>query len=376
MGQPLSLIVKATRLCNLRCSYCHDWRDGGGQRMPFRVLARLTAAALRDAEAPGVEFIWHGGEPTVLPLSFYEKALYLQARFRRRGQGVVNSLQTNGTRITDEWARFLALNDFRVSVSLDGPPPVHDRTRVYASGRGSSDDVARGIRTLRRYGIPVGVLMVVDRDALALGADALFDFFLDEGISDFGLLPATPKNQPDAQPRTTTSHYVDPTAAAAFFADVYDRWRRHGDENIRIRELRAIEDRIHGAAATVCTLAGGCLGRYYAVEPDGQVAHCDRFVGDSRYVLGNILETGFDDLERSPRLAELRAENDRALDALRACPEFAVCNGWCPHERYLAVRHDPAHRPDCCGLRRLIEHVRVSGHRPTTAAPEPATPVR
>jgi uncharacterized protein len=153
-------------------------------------------------------------------------------------------------------------------------------------------------------------------------------------------------------------------------------WRQHGDGGIRIRELRAIEDRVRGEPSTVCTLAGGCLGRYYAVEPNGDVAHCDRFVGDPRYVLGNILATGFDELERSPRLAELQRENDRALDALRACPEFAVCNGWCPHERYLAVRHDAGHRRDCCGLRGLIQHVREGGHRPTSAAPEPAMPAR
>src|SRR5271154_1121486 len=103
----VSLIVKATRLCNLRCTYCHDWAVGPDQTMAFDVLAHMTAAALQDPEHGTVDFIWHGGETTLLPISFYQRAMALQARFRRRGQTVHNIIQTNCTRLTPEWARFL-----------------------------------------------------------------------------------------------------------------------------------------------------------------------------------------------------------------------------------------------------------------------------
>ena len=109
----------------------------------------------------------------------------------------------------------------------------------------------------------------------------------------------------------------------------------------------------------LCTLAGGCLGRYYAVEPNGDLAHCDVFVGDGRYTLGNVTHDSFADVRERDALQALRAENEAALQAMRACPSFAVCNGACPHERYLAVRHDPAHRAECCGWRTLIDHVRA-----------------
>ena len=80
----ISLIVKATRLCNLRCHYCHDWRVGHDQVMPFEVMLSLIARALQEPGRHNVEFIWHGGETTLLPLSFYEKAIFLQSQFRRR----------------------------------------------------------------------------------------------------------------------------------------------------------------------------------------------------------------------------------------------------------------------------------------------------
>src|SRR5882762_2517916 len=102
----LQLIVKGTRLCNLRCSYCHDWSAGRDQTMPFTVMAQLMANALRDERHDKVTFIWHGGETTLLPITFYEKAVYMQSQFQRHGQLISNGIQTNGTRLTREWARF------------------------------------------------------------------------------------------------------------------------------------------------------------------------------------------------------------------------------------------------------------------------------
>lgn len=370
MAGRLGLIVKATRLCNLRCAYCHDWRTGRGQTMSFEVMARMVASALRESGCDAVDFIWHGGETTLLPRSFYEKALYVQSQFQRPAQRVQNSIQTNGTLLTPEWIRFLRENRIAVSVSLDGPPDLHDRYRRWASGRGSFADSLAGLRRLQEAEVPFGVLMVVDEGALALGPDAIFDFFVETGIRDFGLLAAAPVNRPDATPGTPTDHYVDPGRITAFLARVYDRWCAHGDSRIRIRELVGLHRRLAGVHPEVCTLAGGCFGRYFAVEPNGDVSHCDLYVGDPRYTLGNLREHGFADLQRHPALLALRQENERALDRMRACPEFTVCQGWCPHERYLAERHWRDHDPGCCGLRDLIAHMRA--RQTGSAEPSPA----
>lgn len=352
------LIVKATRYCNLRCGYCHDWRSGPDQTMPFPVLARMIAGVLRDPEADRVEFIWHGGEITLLPIAFYEKAMILQSRFRRPGQVIHNQIQTNGTRLTPEWARFLRDNRFGVGVSLDGPPEIHDRQRRYASGRASFADVQRGLRLLEENRVGYAVLMVIDEEAMAIGPDRIFDFFLEQGIKSYGLLPARPTNQPDAGANTPTEHYVEPQRANAFFARMYDRWREHGDPTIQIRELASLEQRLAGRTPLVCTYAGGCLGKYYLVEPNGDVMHCDLFVGDDNYRLGNVLHDDFAAIGRSDKLQHLQRENAEALRAMSVCPEFPVCNGWCPHERYAASRHASAYTPTCCGLRPLIEHIR------------------
>jgi len=245
-------------------------------------------------------------------------------------------------------------------VSLDGPSGIQAANRPWASGRSSFPETVAGIRRLRDARIPFSVLMVVDEATLELGADRLFEFLIEENIRDVGLLAAAPVNQPDAHPGTPTRHYVDPLRMTSFLARVYDLWLAHGDAGIHIRELEGLQRRIGNLPPAVCMLAGGCIGRYYSVEPNGDVAHCDLYVGDAGYTFGNLRHQGFADFDRHPRLLALRHENARALDRMRACPEFAVCNGWCPHERYLAERHQPDHTGDCCGLRGLIAHMRAS----------------
>jgi uncharacterized protein len=358
MGRYVGLIVKATRLCNLRCRYCHDWRTGRDQSMSFPVLAHLTAKALAEPAHRAVEFIWHGGEPTVLPRSFYERAVYLQARLRRPGQTIRNSLQSNGTQIDAEWACFLRDHEFAVSVSLDGPPSVHDEYRVYASGRPSFDDVRRGLDTLRHHGVPTSVLMVIDRGALELGPDAIFDFFVAEGITSYGLLAAKPVNQPEVRPGTPASHYITPAEMTRFLRAYFDRWVAHGDPDIRIRELDGLLRRLGSHRANVCTLAGSCFGRYYLVEPNGEVAHCDLFIGDPAYTVGSVMTDSFASFDSGAPLRRLREANNQALASMSGCPEFTVCNGWCPHERYIGYRHDPRYTSDCCGLSDLIQHIR------------------
>jgi uncharacterized protein len=366
-----TLIVKGTRLCNLRCAYCHDWRVGRDQTMTFRVLARTIATALSDPSHASVEFVWHGGETTVLPVSFYEKALLVQSRLRRDRQRIHNVLQTNGTRLTPEWVRFLRANRFSVGISLDGPPEIHDRYRRYASGRPSFTDVLRGIEALRAQEVPFGVLMVIDGGALELGPDRVFDFFVEHGIGDFGLLAAMPANQPEAKRGTPTDHYADPVRMAPFLQRIYDRWRDYGDSRPAIRDFDALRARLAGESAGFCTLEGGCLGNYYLVEPNGDVAHCDLFAGDERYTLGNVFRDDFASMRRGARMRALVAENDRALAAMKACPEFHVCNGWCPHERYISVRHNAQHRDDCCGLSDLIGHIRLRMEEERRAREEP-----
>jgi uncharacterized protein len=301
--------------------------------------------------------MWHGGETLVLPISFYRKLLFLQSQFRRPHQIIQNSIQTNATLITPEWAEFLKANGFNVGVSLDGPREIHDAARVDARGRPTFDRVVAGIELLREAGVPFSVLMVVDDQTIQLGARVLYTFLSELGLDSVGLIAAKPVNIQNARPGESIKHYVEPMRFNRFLADMYDLCYADAFAHVRIRELEGIRNKILANDPGFCTLAGNCLGQYYSVEPNGDIAHCDLYVGDERYTLGNIVDADFEQIATSPKMNALKQNRASELAVMRDCSGFHICNGWCPHEKYLASRYDSSNDDACCGLLPLIKHV-------------------
>ena len=110
--------------------------------MDETLLERFIQQYLLSQTQPQVSFTWHGGEPLLRPISFYEKALKLQQKYGK-GYDIQNSLQTNGTLITDEWCRFFKDNDFLIGLSIDGTATMHNLYRTTPRGKDTFDDVMR-----------------------------------------------------------------------------------------------------------------------------------------------------------------------------------------------------------------------------------------
>lgn len=373
MSRMLNLILKTTRKCNLRCSYCHDWRSRG-RPMGFDVLANVTAKALAARDQHVVNFIWHGGEPMLLGLDYFRKALALQKEFIGKAQYVINSIQTNGTLLTPEWCDFLSRNRFTLGISIDGPQAIHDLNRNYANGRSSYDRVRESIDMARAHDMNFGVLLVLNDNTRRMRPDEIFDFFLNDlGVRSFSFLPAVPDNMADAvSGEVMATDFFPMRDYEAFMKGIFDHWFALGDTGIRIREIDGIMKALMKGNPGVCTLAGGCLGENFHVNAEGDIHHCDKYVGDRAFYLGNILETDFDRIRNGPVLQGLIADEARRVKALRRCPNFEVCHGGCPHDRYIARKYDAGHDGGCCGQAGLIDHIRQAIARDVPAEMEMA----
>jgi uncharacterized protein len=355
----LTVVMKATRLCNLRCTYCHSWRDGPNQIMSFAVLARTIRSALQ----PGmrhVEFVWHGGEATLLPIDFYRKALWLQEQFRLPGQSVANSIQTNGTRLTPEWLEFLRVHHFSVGVSLDGPPEVHDLRRIDIAGRPTSARVREGLDQLRAAGVgPYGILMVVDEDVVALGAERVLTYLLELDVGSVALLNVLPENIPAGE--SLTGSYLPFPAYIEFLREMFRLWWPQHASRLKIRELSTLIAQLRGGRPEICIFAGDCFGSYLTIEPAGDISACDKYIGDSDYHFGNVLRTEFSDLQRDHRLTVIQNQNRIETDAVvEACRWSGICHGACPHDRYTGTRHTMGYDSTCCGYAPLLEEMAES----------------
>src|SRR5262249_20043387 len=163
--QGLHLMAKPIGpLCNLDCGYCFYLEKeqlhpkGERFRMSGDVLEAYVRRYIQAQPTPEVEFTWQGGEPTLMGLAFFERAVALQRRYAK-GKVIRNTLQTNGTLLDDEWCAFLAREGFLVGLSLDGPRAINDAARPDKRGRSSFDDTLHGVRALQRHGVEFNVLV-------------------------------------------------------------------------------------------------------------------------------------------------------------------------------------------------------------------------
>ena len=135
-------------VCNLDCEYCfflskETLYPGDRFRMAEEQLETYVRQLLESHRTPDVMVAWQGGEPTLMGLDFFRRSVELVDEYRRPGQRVSYTIQTNGTKIDDEWAAFLKEHRFLVGVSVDGPRELHDAYRVDKGGKGSFDRVLR-----------------------------------------------------------------------------------------------------------------------------------------------------------------------------------------------------------------------------------------
>jgi uncharacterized protein len=372
------LIMKATLLCNLRCTYCSSWSDKPNAVMSFRVLAHAVHGVLSAPGVRGANFVWHGGETTLRPISFYLKALWLQERFRGPGQTVTNAIQTNGTHLTDDWLEFLKRYDFSAGISLDGPPEIHDSRRVDTAGKPTSERVRAGLRRLQEHGVKHGVLMVVDEDIVSLGAERMLEYLLSLGVRSVSLLNVAPEGDPALA--SPDEPYLEYGRFVEYLRDLFAIWHPAYADRITIREISDLVARLEGTGGGFCVYGPNCVGRFFTVEPGGEVSHCDKYQQNPAFRFGNVVDTPLADIPAAPALQRAHGYTAAGLDLTRGCEWWGVCHGGCPYDRYVrVVRRGAEHDERCCGLGPLLSDMAQalgvgtsSGSEPIAQAAAPA----
>lgn len=95
---------------------------GATCKMPDDVLEACIRQRLSQHNEPEVNIAWQGGEPTIMRLDFFKRAIELVSKHCKPEQKVQYTIQTNGLLLDEEWCIFLKKHDFLVGLSIDGPP--------------------------------------------------------------------------------------------------------------------------------------------------------------------------------------------------------------------------------------------------------------
>jgi uncharacterized protein len=328
------LVKPAGPDCNLDCDYCFytgksQMFAGQKTRMNETVLEAMIKQ-LMVQPVPQISIGWQGGEPTLMGLPFYRKAVDLMQRYGR-GQTVANGLQTNGMLIDKSWARLFRDYYFLIGLSLDGPQHVHDHYRTNRSGRGSWHKAADTAQLLLDQGVEVNVLTVVN-DYSVRFPEEIYTFHKSAGLNFMQFIPCVETGSQD--PSNLAPFSVSADQYGDFLCKVFDLWLADFVDRVpttSIRFFEALLFKYAGFPPTECTLLDEC-GNYLLIEHTGDIYACDFFV-EPEWKLGNLLETPLPDLLNAPRQVEFGHLKARLSAGCLACMWQALCRGGCTKDR-------------------------------------------
>ncbi len=375
-ARPLYIMTKpAGSSCNLACEYCYYlekknlYKDASADRrhvMSDDMLERFIKMYIESQSMPQILFSWHGGETLMRPLSFYKKVIELQKKY---GGGLVidNSIQTNGTLLTDEWCRFFKDNNWLVGVSVDGPQEFHDEYRRNNIGAPSFHKVMRGINLLKKHGVEWNALAVVNDFNADYPLD-FYHFFKEIECRYIQFTPIVERIIPHTDGRTLASPMdahdapladfsVSPAQWGEFLCTIFDEWVKNDVGQYFIQLFDSTLANWAGVQPGVCTMARTC-GHAGVMEFNGDVYSCDHFVFPE-YKLGNIREKTLVEMMYSDRQQKFGTDKYDSLPGqCRRCKYLFACNGECPKNRFTVTADgEPGLNYLCEGYYRFFEHV-------------------
>ncbi|MHB9109238.1 MAG: radical SAM protein [Armatimonadota bacterium] len=352
-----NIALNLTRRCNLRCRFCYNLpyltKDGAGEISSEEIGGYLRA--LKPFQAKHPTFTVLGGEP----LLEAEKLLAVCEMAIR--QGCTALVSTNGTEVTDDFARRAATLGLQVQVSLDGhTAKLNDAVR----GKGAFDRAVAGIRRLVAQGAHTIISQVCHRGNLPhLGA--YYRFGLSLGVNEVRFIPLKCLGG----------------AAAGEFAPVpLDELLKHAFALFKAHpEFLPLAGRdAFSILATTCRFSSrrpscGTGLQTLLLDADGTLYPCLN-TNHPAFRIANLREPGFDFKRtwlESPVLNDLRQRTVLFNPSEHSgCPVRYWCLGGCRGENH-AVTGDAGKRsPDCASLRRgILEMFWMLAERPDLAKP-------
>lgn len=357
-GTPFHVMAKPSGAgCNLDCKYCfylekEKLYPKGPHRMSDAVLeAYVRGQIAAQPEDSEVLFAWQGGEPTLMGLGFFEKAIALQKR-HGAGRRIANAFQTNGVLLDAAWGEFLARERFLVGLSIDGPADLHDLHRVDKGGRPTFDKVMRGLEVLKRHQVEFNTLTVVHRESALRPLD-VYRFLTEAGSTHLQFIPLVDR---EGETEAVTAASVRAQDYGTFLTSVWDHWLRHDVGRIHVQLFDVMLGVWLGHPSALCLFRETC-GDAVALEHNGDLYSCDHFV-TPRHRLGNLLDQSLGEMAHGP--GQRRFGRNKAVSLPRFCRDCEVhfaCRGECPKNRFTRTPDgEPGLNYLCAAYKHFLTH--------------------
>jgi uncharacterized protein len=347
-------VVKISKYCNLRCTYCYEFSQLGDKtRISLHNIERMFEYLNDYVMSSGderIDFVWHGGEPFLIPLDYYESIRALQCRVFGDRLQISNRTQTNLTILTVRHLEFIKsgtfFDDFGVSFDVFGDQ------RIDTQGKLRTESVIRNIQSLIDHGVSFGAITVLARDTLP-HARQIFKFWNQLEIG-FRMLPFHLSESPSQSSRhaLTDEELVDSlnqlfddwlASDNAILCDPVGTYLNYAIAHCMDAEI-ARYDKVRDERIFIVNTDGGVYGNGV-----GEV-----YGADMQY--GNIFREGFETILTSANRQRIVTEAERRTTV--------HCNG-CAYRRHCpgdyvadaSAEEIATLERSGCTLRKVLDHM-------------------
>lgn len=315
-GSRINILLMPTDMCNMRCVYCYNKNHGGSKShiMSFDMLKKIYDITFDSYSE--VSFIWHGGEPLCTGLPYMQRAIALQKRYKE--VKIRNSIQTNLTLMTEEYACFLKDNNISIGSSFDGlqNDRLRGNTKLFLKNRDMllGKDIKIGVISVVS-GANVNSLIENYKWFCSMGMNYTLNLYINTSASAENPLK------------------LNPDIAAEKIIELYKYWLHDSDCRIRINFFERIARFSLLGAKTVCSFTS-CLGKWLGIRWDGQIFPCNRYF-PVRYSFGNANDySRIDQAFESEGFSVLLTEAIERRENCKKCAAFSFCEGGCNNVAY------------------------------------------
>ena len=327
-----ALIKPVSSACNMGCNYCF-YNDIASMRatpcygtMSCQMIEAIIKKLIKEAER-SVTICFQGGEPLIIGIDFYRHVVECEKKYNTKGLQIYNSVQTNGTLITEELAVLFSQNNFLIGLSLDGPREIHETYRHLKNGESCFEKTMQGIELLKKHGVDFNILTVVS-DVVAKNISRVWDFFMEKDFTYLQFITCLPLFEAERCDFMPTERQY-----AKYLVDVYKKWRKelNNGKYVSVRHIDNMLMALDGRQPEICARRGHCSIQL-VIEADGSVYPCDFYVTE-HFRLGNIIDDRINDLVMGTAAHDF-IENGVAGNArCKECSAYIVCRGGCRREQ-------------------------------------------
>ncbi len=327
-----ALCLHVAHTCNLNCSYCFASQGkfhGERALMSYEVGKRALDFLIENSGTrKNLEVDFFGGEPLMNWDVVKKLVAYARSIEKEKGKNFRFTLTTNGMLIDDDVIDFANKEMSNVVLSLDGRKEIHDRLRVDYHGNGSWERIVPKFKKL--VDARGGKNYYIRGTFTHANPDFMNDInvMLDLGFTELSLEPVVcAPNEPYAlteSDREIVKKQYELLAEKMLERDKQGKPFTFYHYMLDLTGGPCIYKRISGC---------GSGTEYMAVTPWGDLYPCHQFVGDEKFLLGNI----YDGITANKTQESFRNCNVYTRKECADCWAKLYCSGGCATNAYHAT---------------------------------------